>query len=387
LKIALFSKSFLPRVGGIETSTDMIAATWQGAGHDVEVVTAVADPSRSERPYRVTRSWSPGSLLAASRAADIIVSNGYSRAAVSMAAISRKRLVIFHQGYQLICSDGLGFRNRRFHDFVLQDDLKLAFAAGARPAAHALLRIPFDRAVKHWPKGIEHIVPSRHVARRLGLPDAHVIYQPPNPSVMAVLTEVGPSSAADEDRSYRTGDIVFFGRLVFEKGCDDLIRAYARWAHSGGCPDRRPLPRLVLYGEGPERERLERLVLELDVRESVDFRLFLGGRELVRVARNASVVIVPSRWEEPGATIAVELFACGAPVIASKAGAQGEIFAGHGRLFANRDISQLAKALAAHFKDGPVRPSPRGDEPWLLPAIQTQLVRLMSENRKPNARE
>jgi hypothetical protein len=41
-------------------------------------------------------------------------------------------LVVFHQGYQLICSDGLGFRDRSFHGFDTRADLRLAFAAGAK---------------------------------------------------------------------------------------------------------------------------------------------------------------------------------------------------------------------------------------------------------------
>jgi hypothetical protein len=45
LKIALCSKSFLPNVGGIETSTAMIAPTWHAAGHEVEVVTPTPDPA------------------------------------------------------------------------------------------------------------------------------------------------------------------------------------------------------------------------------------------------------------------------------------------------------------------------------------------------------
>ena len=53
----------------------------------------------------------------------------------------------------------------------------------------------------------------------------------------------------------------------------------------------------------------------------------------MQAARTASVVVIPSRWEEPGATIAVEMFMADAAVIASAIGAPGEIFHGHGRLF------------------------------------------------------
>jgi len=60
------------------------------------------------------------------------VCNGYSRAVLAAAVLLHRPLVVFHQGYQLICSDGLGFRDRSFHGFETRADLRLAFAAGAK---------------------------------------------------------------------------------------------------------------------------------------------------------------------------------------------------------------------------------------------------------------
>src|SRR6185312_579143 len=114
---------------------------------------------------------------------------------------------------------------------------------------------------------------------------------------------------------------------------------------SRGCPGLcagRARPRLVLHGRGPELVRIEALVRGLEIGDAVDLRGFLGGRELVEVARAASVVVIPSVWEEPGATIAVELYACGVPVIASVTGAQGEIFSEQGLLVPNGDVDALA---------------------------------------------
>jgi hypothetical protein len=88
--------------------------------------------------------------------------------------------------------------------------------------------------------------------------------------------------------------------------------------------------------------------------------------------------VIPSVWEEPGATIAVELFACGVPVIATATGAQGEIFKGHGRLVPNGDVAALADAIAQHFAAGPLRPQPAGTEPWALPAIKRSLLELLA---------
>jgi glycosyltransferase involved in cell wall biosynthesis len=359
----------------------MIAATWQAAGHEVEVVTAVpAGTSSPVGPYLVTRAWTSAALTAAIRRADVVATNGYSRVAVAYAALHRRRLIVFHQGYQLICSDGLGFRGRQFHEFDTLRDLKLACSAGVKPGAHALMRIPFDNAVKRWMSNIDHVVPSRHVAWRLGLRDSRIVYQPPNPVVIEALAALGETTADARDRAYKTGDIVFFGRLVFEKGCDDLIRAYALWREREAAvrpPPSRAAARLIIYGQGPERSHLEELIRRLGLESEIELRPFLSGRDLVLAARNATVVAIPSRWEEPGATIAVELFACGVAVIASETGAQGEIFSGQGRLFPNGDIEGLSRALEAHFTAGPIYPHAAGDEPWLLPAVQSALLRLL----------
>src|SRR5262245_37847848 len=212
------SRAFLPNVGGVETSSAMIAATWKAAGHDVEVVTATPDPAARAMPYRVTRAWTLQSLRRAIAAADVAVTNGYSRMAVMVGALARRRVVVFHQGYQLICSDGLGFRNGHFHGFRAIEDLKLAFAAGPRVGVHAVARLPFDAAVRAWPAGLRHVVPSHHVGRRLGLAKYDVIYQPPNPAVIDALAAMGPPSADERAAAYATGDILCFARLVFEKG-------------------------------------------------------------------------------------------------------------------------------------------------------------------------
>jgi glycogen synthase len=387
LRITLLSKAFLPSVGGIETSTAMIAQVWHQAGHEVEVVTATPDDKPWSGPYPVSRSWTLPTLTRKIAGSEFVATNGYSRVAVAAATLCRRSIVIFHQGYQLICSDGLGFRDRTFHGFRIGSDLRLAFAAGTTQGLRALTRVPFDAAVRACLAGITHVVPSRHVATRLGLPSSTLLYQPPNPVVIAAIEELGPQTAEARADAHEHGDIVFFGRLVFEKGCDVLIRAYALWLSRGrpGLHSDRAQPRLVIYGRGPELGAMEALVRELGVAASVDMLPFLGGRDLVLVARRASVVVVPSVWEEPGATIAVELFACGVPVIATETGAQGEIFSGQGLLVPNGDVATLAEMIARHFSSGPIFPHPTGYEPWALPAIKQSLLALLDRGREAPA--
>ncbi len=202
------------------------------------------------------------------------------------------------------------------------------------------------------------------------------MYQPCNPEVLDAL-DAEPPSPGERDAAYHTGPVRFFGRLVFEKGVDNLINAFADIALEEEVL--RPAHPLVLeiFGEGPERTTLERLARQRGMASRVHFRGFLRGAELVQTARTASVVVIPSRWEEPGATIAVEMFMADAAVIASATGAPGEIFHGHGRLFRNRDVDDLKLALEAHFRDGPVYPSPRRDEPWAIESIRSASAQIL----------
>ena len=124
----------------------MIAKVWHEAGHDVVVVTATEDARPWGGPYAVSRSWSPVFLARTTAGVDLVASNGYSRAAVAAAAIGQRPVIVFHQGYQIICSDGLGFRNRQFHQFRVGRDIRLAFAAGVRPSFYALARKAVDAA-------------------------------------------------------------------------------------------------------------------------------------------------------------------------------------------------------------------------------------------------
>src|SRR5262249_13250365 len=105
--------------------------------------------------------------------------------------------------------------------------------------------------------------------------------------------------------------VVFVGRLVPEKGLDDVLRLA------------RELPELDLAvaGAGP----LERLV-----RAAAGIR-YLGRLEpeavLAELAR-APVAARPSRWAEPAGLVALEAMSVGTPVAAYAVGGLAEYVAG-----------------------------------------------------------
>ena len=97
------------------------------------------------------------------------------------------------------------------------------------------------------------------------------------------------------------------GRFRHQKGFDLLISAFAR------LPGLSAEWRLVLIGDGPERERLQRQVTDLGIG---NVAMFTGAlTDPFPALRRAKFFVLPSRWEGFGNVI-VEAMACGLPVIA-----------------------------------------------------------------------
>ena len=153
--------------------------------------------------------------------------------------------------------------------------------------------------------------------------------------------------------------IVSAGRLVWEKGHQDVLRALA--ALERGLV---PLPngeaarvRLLVVGAGPERSRLERYAAELGLAERVDFRRVPYER-MPEVFAEASCLVLASLpvrlWEEQFGLVLAEAMAGGVPIVASESGAIPEVVGESASLFRPGDWMGLARALA----EGPLARPP-----------------------------
>ena len=156
--------------------------------------------------------------------------------------------------------------------------------------------------------------------------------------------QVPASTGASPGRQTGTPmEVLAVGRLVAKKGFAHLVEAFTR------C--RRDI-RLSIVGEGPERDRLERLITDLALADRV--RL-LGGRthhQLPGLYRQADVVAVPSVVDVNGdrdglPNVVLEAMACARPVLASDVAAIATaVETGHsGVLVPPGDVGALAAAL------------------------------------------
>lgn len=113
--------------------------------------------------------------------------------------------------------------------------------------------------------------------------------------------------------------VVFVGRLVWEKGADDAIRAMHRLR------DRLPQAVALVIGDGPQRAELTALARHLGVMDRVRFLGWLSAREVSAHLAAADVFVGPSKRARNGGIEAqgltfLEAMANGAPVVATRCG-------------------------------------------------------------------
>ena len=153
---------------------------------------------------------------------------------------------------------------------------------------------------------------------------------------------------------------LFVGRLSPEKGCDVLLKAWARFQqtwrreHGGVVSD---TFQLLIVGDGPEREKLEKLSVKLKMTSSVKFVGKQPKCKIMGLMREGCFLVLPSLWYEGFPMTIVEAFSCGLPVIAANHGGMKSVIkeGRTGLLFNSGDPLNLSETLDKAFNNTKLR--------------------------------
>ena len=162
--------------------------------------------------------------------------------------------------------------------------------------------------------------------------------------------------------------IGFVGRLVPQKGLDNLLQALAlqrgaKW-------------RLTIVGDGPERERLEQLATDLRLAARVRWTGGLPAEQVASLWPDLDVLVQPSLalrdWREANGQILMEAMANEVAVLGTDSGVIPELVADAGIVVAAGNVEALATGLS-RMADQPTRRA-------LAQAARARALRLYSDD-------
>jgi glycosyltransferase involved in cell wall biosynthesis len=147
--------------------------------------------------------------------------------------------------------------------------------------------------------------------------------------------------------------ILSAGRLVWEKGHQDVLRAVALLRRRG----HRDL-RAQIVGDGPEAGRLRGVIADLGLSDVAELRPNVPYDEMPSLYASASCLVLASLptpfWEEQFGMVLAEAMAAHLPVLTTRSGAIPEVVGDDAVLFAPGDWVGLADAL----ERGPLATAP-----------------------------
>ncbi len=284
--------------------------------------------------------------------------------ALAAAREAGARVVLHLHQYRLVCAIGVCFTRgaecTRCHGRDTLPGVRLN-CRGSLPEA-----VSYGASLALWQQRLVDqadavIVPSRFARERLrdlGAPldwaRVHVLAPPVREAALTAGAAADPGAAADRFA-------LVASRLAPEKGVDVAIDA----CQIAGI-------QLVVAGDGPEREALQRRAQEGAVR----FAGEVGDAELAALRARAAIALVPSRSAETFGLAAAEAMAVGLPVAASRVGALPELVDPEALVPAD-DARALAGAIARLAGDRAA--GERGRERVRALCAPTVLARALAE--------
>ena len=365
MKIVIYTHSFAPQIGGIETVVFSLAQGLArtpptGATSAPEVVLVTATPAGemddAALSFRVVRRPTASELVRLLWAADIIHLAGPALLPLFLGWSMRKRIVVEHHGFQTVCPNGQLFYEpdqspcpghfmAARHPECLRCNVKRGRIASFKMW---LLTFPRRRLCEMISA---NVAPTAWLSNVLQLPRTTRI-----PHGLPIAANSQPLAGVANPPTF-----VFLGRLVGTKGTEILISA-ARKLKQQGCTFR-----VKIIGTGPDREILEHKSALGGLSGCVEFLGYLPDWRVEETIAGAVAVVIPSLAGEVFGLVAAENMLRGRLVIASNIGALREVVGEAGMLFPPGDEIALMHCMQQALEDAP----------WVAALRQKALKRAM----------
>lgn len=141
-----------------------------------------------------------------------------------------------------------------------------------------------------------------------------------------------------------TINLLWVGRFVKGKGVEYIIRAMDILVKEY------PNLHLILVGDGPEKDRICKLITDFKINDYVRIIDFIPYDEMPDIFQHGDIFILPSLNEGVPRTV-LEAMSCGLPVVISDLSHLKDLIDGGGLMFQKKDVEGLSKILESIIND------------------------------------
>ncbi len=206
-------------------------------------------------------------------------------------------------------------------------------------------RLPWDKTVGLLDaRYIDRFLPVSsyigNVYKKFGFPKDRFtvlpsIVPPPPPEVLASTSQKNNDAV----------DILYVGRLIYDKGVDVLIDALGELREFSW--------RLTLVGDGDMRKSIEAQVAQSNL--PIDIKGWVTREEVWEAYKKADLFVHPARWADPGPRSITDAMWCGVPAIVPDTGGSSGIAGKAGIVFKTGDKNSLKDALKSFLENPALR--------------------------------
>jgi glycosyltransferase involved in cell wall biosynthesis len=289
------------------------------------------------------------------------VHNIFFTASPSVIRVAANRglpVVLTLHNYRLICANALLLRDNEVCNLCVQkvfplDGIRYKCYRGSAVETGLVTAVTgWHKLIRTWQKKVDAYITLTGFALSRFRDSSMAPVQDRLRLLPNFIFDPGPGEPPGERKDF----FLFVGRLSREKGAHTLLEAFARLPES----------KLVIIGDGPERERME------EVGRSSPNIVFAGRKgkaEVLQAMKECKALLFPSIWYEGLPFTIIEAFAVGTPVFASAIGAMQELIRDgyNGFHFPPGDAETLRKKISGFERraeaNGPLYENAR--ETWL----------------------
>lgn len=295
MKILLFSHSFYPNIGGIESISLMLANNFDKR-QDVSVIVVTRTKEKGSKlfPFQVVRDPSVKEIIGLLNWCDVVFENNPCFGMSWPNLLIRKPKIVGLQTWIGAPNEKITFQQRLKKRILNDYDAVTA-------CSNKIKTFTFNKAIV------------------MGNP-----YDSNNFLQHAV------------NKKY---DFVFVGRLVSDKGADMCIELLNELNNFNVNEYS-----LTIIGDGPEMKTLRELATAYNLTNEIRFLGFLPAETIVRELNEHRYLLVPSRWEEPFGIVALEGMACGCIPIVSDGGGLPDAVGKAGVVFERNSLLSLIQS-------------------------------------------